>query len=470
MKQYDLLVIGGGSGGLAVAEQAAAYQQKVGIIEQAQLGGTCVHRGCVPKKVMWHAANLAHDMQSISALAHVENNATVDWAALIKRRGDYIGQIDNYWNQYIESLNVDLIRGAAHFVDPYTVAVNGQHYRAKTYVIASGSQAIVPNLPGAELGVTSDGFFKFDRQPKRVAIIGGGYIAVELAGMLQALGSTVSVFALENRLLERFDKAISHTLETHMREAGMAIHLGFQVTELAQDENGLCVIGKDKVVNAGFDQVIWAVGRQANSHALNLQKAGVATDAQGVIPVNAYDQTNQSHIYAIGDVTGRAPLTPVAVKAGRLLARRLYDRLDDPNTLLMDYDQVPSVVFSHPPVATVGLTEEKARQTYPSQVRVYQTLFTPMKQHILGQNNQTLMKMVCVGTQERVVGLHLIGDQVDEMLQGFAVAVRMGATKADFDRTVAIHPSNAEELVTLKSQHCVVDELTEKSDSLRQVG
>lgn len=326
----------------------------------------------------------------------------------------------------------------------------------------------MPDLPGAHLGITSDGFFELTRQPGKVAIIGGGYIGVELAGMLRALGSRVSLIAMENRILERFDDMIGDVLTSEMRKQGIVIETGFEVNELQRHDGGTVVVGADGNTLEGFDTVIWAVGRRANTADLNLEAAGLSTERGGIIAVDAYENTTVPGIYAIGDVSGKTALTPVAIAAGRKLAARLFDGETENR---VDYNNTPSVVFSHPAVGTVGLNEAEARAHHGEHaITVYETSFQPMRYALSEPGVTTAMKIVCVGDDETVVGVHLIGDNVDEMLQGFAVAVKMRATKADFDNTIAIHPTSAEELVTMKvARSAAVDE-TDVPSERRKAG
>jgi len=302
-------------------------------------------------------------------------------------------------------------------------------------------------MPGAELGITSDGFFELAQQPRRVAIIGGGYVGVELAGVLRALGSEVTVVALEDRVLWLFDPMVGEALAQTMSHEGIRLGLQFEVAALERQADGLALIPRTGEALTGFDTIIWAVGRAPNSADLGLDAAGVEIAPNRLIKVDAFQNTNVPGIYAVGDVTGREPLTPVAIAAGRRLARRLFN---GETGLKLDYENVPTVVFSHPPVGRVGLTEPEARARYGDTLTVYETRFRPMRYALNEDGPQTAMKLVCAGPEERVVGIHLIGEGVDEMLQGFAVALKMGATKADLDDTVAIHPTSAEELVTLK--------------------
>jgi len=445
---YDLIVIGGGSGGLAVAKQAAHYGKKAALIEAFGLGGTCVNRGCVPKKVMWYAAHLAHAVDGAADYGVPASREETDWPKLVMGRNAYVTRINANWNRTVEKAGIDHIEGHARFNGPDSVDVGGTVYRADHIVIATGGAPIVPPVPGADLGITSDGFFELTEQPQRVAIIGGGYIGVELAGVLCALGSEVSLVALEHRVLEVFDTMISEVLTSEMRQQGIHMHLPFQVAGLERTDRGLAVRSAAGELIDGFDSVIWAVGRKPNTRGLRLEAAGVEIAPNGIVPVDEYQNTGVPGIYALGDITGKTPLTPVAVAAGRRLADRLFGGKTNSR---MDYDNIPSVVFAHPPVGTVGLTEEQARQRYGDEVAVYQTRFTPMRYALAKYKVTTAMKLVCLGANEKVVGVHMIGDGVDEILQGFAVAVKMGATKADFDNTVAIHPTSAEELVTLKT-------------------
>ena len=446
-QHYDLIAIGGGSGGLAVAEKAALFGKKVAVIEASRMGGTCVNNGCVPKKVMWYAANLAHAVDDANAFGIPALRGKTNWAQLIAARERYIENINNYWNSYVDDSGIERIHGYARFIDANTVEVNGEHYHADHIVIATGGKPIVPPVPGAEYGITSDGFFALRAQPQRVAVIGGGYIGVELSGVLNALDSNVTIIALEDRLMERFDPMISAVLEQEMRQQGIQIQTGFQVTALSKSAEGLVVHSVNDKHLAAFDTVIWAVGRRPNTDKLGLDTAGVEVMPNGIIPVDGYENTNVPGIYAIGDVTGKVPLTPVAIAAGRKLAERLFNGNAGSK---VDYDNVPSVVFAHPPIGTVGITEDEARHRYGNAVTVYKSDFTPMRHALSADGITTAMKLVCAGEDERVVGIHMIGDYVDEMLQGFAVAVKMGARKADFDSTIAIHPSSAEELVTMK--------------------
>ena len=446
-RHFDLVVIGGGSGGLAVAEKAASLGKTVAIIESRRLGGTCVNDGCVPKKVMWYAASLAHAVDDAADYGIPARRAATDWKKLVEARDGYISGIGQYWDAFVDDSGIIRIDGHASFAGDGSVEVNGASYAADHIVIATGGQPVIPPVPGAELGITSDDFFKLQHQPRRVAVIGGGYIGVELGGLLNALGSSVTLVTMEDRILERFDEMISAVLEDELRRHGLHVHTQFQAADLSRERDGIRLTAEDGRSLAGFDTVVWAVGRQPNTLALKPQAAGIEVLPNGIIPVDDYQNTNVPGIYAVGDVTGQAPLTPVAIAAGRRLAERLFNNKPESK---VDYDNVPTVVFAHPPVGTVGLTEAEARLKYADMVRIYRSEFTPMRHALSARSSTTAMKLVCVGRQEKIVGIHIVGDSADEMLQGFAVAVKMGATKTDFDTTIAVHPTSAEELVTMR--------------------
>jgi glutathione-disulfide reductase len=448
MQHFDLIAIGGGSGGLAVAEKAAGLGRRAAIIESRRLGGTCVNNGCVPKKVMWYAASLAHAVDSATDFGIRAWHGRTDWPALVAGRERYISNINSYWDSHLDDSGITRIEGHARLAAPGIVEADGLHYTADHIVLATGSQPVVPPVPGAGLGITSDGFFALQSQPQKVAVIGGGYIGVELSGVLQALGSDVTLIALEDRILERFDPMISSTLETEMRRQGIRMQTRFQVAALSGQPGAVNVISTGNTALTGFDTVIWAVGRRPDTRDLGLEAAGVAISPDGSVAVDAYQNTSVPGIYAVGDITGRVPLTPVAVAAGRRLAERLFGGKADSR---VDYENVPSVVFSHPPVGSIGMREDEARQRYGRDISVYSSDFIPMRHALSEHGSRTAMKLVCAGKAEKVVGIHIIGDNADEMLQGFAVAVKMGATKADFDSTIAIHPTSAEELVTMKT-------------------
>ena len=445
---YDLIAVGAGSGGLSVAERAARYGARCLVIERGPLGGTCVNVGCVPKKVMWYAADVAHALADAPGYGFSYRDLRFDWGTIKQRRDALIRGINDWYLTYLDDSDVALVRGQARLKDRHTVVVDGDEYRADHIVLATGGRPAIPEIAGAELGITSDGFFELDHRPRRVAVVGAGYIAVELAGMLNALGSEVSLLLRKEHFLRSFDPMLREALMEEMLNDGVNILPRTQVTRVQRSEDdSLCMHLSGSAKELDVDTVIWAIGRVPETVDLGLEEVGVAVLGDGIIPTDEYQNTNIPGVYAIGDITGRAPLTPVAIAAGRRLADRLFGNQPDRH---LDYGLIPSVIFSHPPIGSVGLTEDEARETHGEAVKVYQTRFNALYYSPVDHKRGTAMKLVCVGAREKVVGCHIIGLGADEMLQGFAVAMRMGATKQDLDNTVAIHPTSAEELVTMR--------------------
>jgi glutathione reductase (NADPH) len=445
---YDLIALGAGSGGLSVVERAASYGQKCAVVEHGKMGGTCVNVGCVPKKIMWFGANLSHLIDDARSYGFDVNNRGLDWAHLVKKREAYISGINNWYYGYLKDLGIDEFRGSASFVDPHCVEIDGKHYSARHIAIATGTIPTIPDIPGAEHAITSDGFFALNQRPDRVAIVGSGYIAVELAGVLNSLGTEVTMYLRKSHVLGNFDSMLSTTLFAELKNAGVQLKTENQIRQITKLNDGaLEVVDLHGETQTGLDQVLFAVGRNPDNSLLKIENSGVELDNRGYVKTDLYQNTNQAHIFALGDITGRAQLTPVAIAAGRRLADRLYNAQTDRH---LDYQNIATVVFSHPPIGTVGLTEAQAIEKHGDQVKIYQTSFTAMFNSISDHSVQSAMKLVCLGDQEKVIGCHVIGPGADEMLQGFAVAIRMGATKKDFDDTVAIHPTSAEELVTMR--------------------
>lgn len=447
---YDLIAIGAGSGGLSVAERAAEYGKKCAVVEAQKLGGTCVNIGCVPKKVMWFGSHIAESLRDAPDFGFDLEVKSFSWSKLVKQREQYISNINTWYQGYMKDLGIDILQGWGRFVDEHTVEVDGKRYTAETIVIAPGG---VPNIPqetdGGELGITSDGFFALTEQPKKAAVIGSGYIAVELAGVMQALGTEVSLLSRKDLVLRGFDDMVRENLTDAMITSGIKKEYHFRVARILKSADGtLTVESDDGKKLEGLDQVVWAVGRRTLVDPLELDKVGITPNGHGFIEVDDEHRTNVPNIFAIGDVTGQPQLTPVAIRAGRFLAERLYN--NKPH-LKLDLSAVPTVVFSHPPVGTIGLAEHEARIKYGTDnVKIYTSVFTPMRYAFTKHQIKTALKLVVTGAEERVVGIHIVGDGADEMLQGFAVAVQMGATKADLDATIAIHPSSSEELVTMR--------------------
>ena len=449
VKEYDYIVIGGGSGGIASANRAAMHGAKVILFEGKEVGGTCVNVGCVPKKVMWYGAQVAETLHRYAGEYGFDvtiNN--FDFATLKANRQAYIDRIHGSYERGFDSNGVERVYEYARFVDPHTVEVAGERYTAPHILIATGGHALYPNIPGSEYGITSDGFFELDEVPKRTAVIGAGYIAVEVAGVLNALGSDTHLFVRKDRPLRTFDKDIVDVLVDEMAKSGPTLHTHANATEVVKNADDSLTISFDNGETITVDCLIWAIGRAANTSGFGLEKTGVKLTEKGTIYSDEFENTSVPGIYALGDVTGKLDLTPVAVKAGRQLSERLFNNKADAK---LDYTDVATVVFSHPVIGSVGLTEEKAVAKYGAEnIKVYKSSFTPMYT-ALGDNRQpSTMKLVTLGEDEKIIGLHGIGYGVDEMIQGFSVAIKMGATKADFDNTVAIHPTGSEEFVTMR--------------------
>ncbi|HJU08922.1 MAG TPA: glutathione-disulfide reductase [Rhodanobacteraceae bacterium] len=443
--QSDLLVIGGGSAGLALTIRAARHGAKVTLFEPHDLGGTCVNRGCVPKKAMWLAAELARMQAMAVEIGFDSKPGALDWPSFIERREAYIARARQAYARRLEEYGVRVIAASAQFTDAHTLQADGVQYPAPHIAIATGSRPRVLDLPGAQLGIDSDGFFKLREASSRVGIIGGGYIAVELAGVLNSLGARVELFS-RSRLLSHFDADLGDALCAAMDAQGIVQHGQCAVRGALRENQALWLDCADHARHGPYDQIIWAVGRVPNIESLQLDAVGVRLRNDGHIATDKYENTSVPGVYAVGDVNGKRALTPVAIAAGRALAERLFGGDEDAH---LDYANIPSVVFSHPPVGSVGLSEAQARAQYGDEVRLHLATFVPMLERLADHEQSTRMKMITIGDEERIVGLHGIGPGMDEMLQGFAVAVRMGATRTDFLRTVAIHPTSAEEFVLM---------------------
>lgn len=451
--QYDLIVIGGGSGGLATAKRAAEYGARVVLIESGRLGGACVNVGCVPKKVMWNGADLAAGLHDAPEYGFQLTTTGFDWPLMKSKRDAYVLRLNGIHESLLAKYKVELIRGHACLVDAHTVTAADRTLTAKHIVIATGSRPLVPSIPGAELGITSDGFFDLEKLPQRVAVVGSGYIAVEVTGILNALGSKACLVLRKESALRDFDTLIGQATLKILRDDGVDVVTGAVPESITRNAQGALELRVEDDRRLGpFDTVIWAVGRGPVTDNLGLDKAGVKIDAQGYIPTDKYQVTNLETVYAIGDITGHAQLTPVAIAAGRRMADRVFGGMRE---RYLDYQNIPTVIFGHPPIGTVGMSEAQAREKYgDAAVIVYTASFVPLYYAMTTRKPRCDMKLVTAGPgaapDKKVVGVHIVGDGADEMLQGFAVAVRMGATKKDFDDTVAIHPTVSEELVTMR--------------------
>ncbi|MBI0395434.1 glutathione-disulfide reductase [Acinetobacter bereziniae] len=448
-KHYDYIAIGGGSGGIASVNRAALYGKKCALIEMGDIGGTCVNVGCVPKKVMWYSAQIADAIKKYGPDYGFDTELkSFEWKKLINNRQDYIKRIRASYDSVLSKNNIDVIHGFAKFIDKKTIEVNGEKITADHILIATGTQASLPDIEGVEFGIDSNGFFELQDLPKRTAIIGSGYIAVELAGVLNSLGSNVQLFIRKNQPLRNLDSFLGQTLIEHMRSENIQVYTHTQIKKVSKLEDNSIVLYLEDGNKHIVDCLIWAVGRKPNTQPLDLNLTNIQLNDQGFIQVDSFQNTTETGVYAIGDITGKVELTPVAVAAGRRLSERLFN--NKPNEHL-DYNNVPTVVFSHPPIGTVGLTEEKAIEQFgKDNVKVYSSSFTSMYTAVTEHKQLTKMKLICVGSEEKILGIHGIGYGMDEILQGFAVALKMGATKQDFDNTIAIHPTSSEEFVTMR--------------------
>jgi glutathione reductase (NADPH) len=451
-ESYDLVVVGGGSGGIATARRAAEYGARVAVVEAGRLGGTCVNVGCVPKKLMWNAAELVGAMADARGYGFDVQIDGHDWAALKAARDAYVTRLNGIYAANLAKSGVEVVRGWARLTDAHRVEVDGRRLTGARILLASGGRPNRPAVPGADLGIDSDGFFDLATRPSRVTVVGGGYIGLELAGVFAALGSAVTLVARGPSLLRGFDPLLVEAAQEGLVQIGGRLMLNSMPAALERGaDRRITVQLASGELLPDQDAVVWATGRAPETGYIDAA-AGVACDERGYIVVDEFQQTNVPDVFAIGDVTGKVTLTPVAIAAGRRLADRVWGGMSGRR---LSFEDVPSVVFSHPPLGTVGLSEPEARARYgDAAVKCYRTAFIPLYHALTESKAKTRMKLVTAGPDERVVGIHLAGRGVDEMLQGFAVALRMGATKRDFDDTVAIHPTAAEELVTMRQASC----------------
>jgi glutathione reductase (NADPH) len=450
MSQFDvdLFVIGAGSGGVRAARIAAGYGAKVMIAEEYRVGGTCVIRGCVPKKLLVYASRFSHEFEEAAGFGWSLGEATFDWATLIRNKDREIDRLEGIYRTNLERSGVEIVNSRAVIEDAHTVHVlaTGQRVQARIILVAVGAHpTLEPVVPGGELGITSNEVFHLKELPRRIMVVGGGYIAVEFAGVFAGLGSAVTLLHRGDKLLRGFDDDVREALGAAYAQRGIDLALGKTATRMDRTADGIAVTLSDGSV-VTVDQVLVATGRRPNTGGLGLDKVGIAVDQVGAIPVDSYSQTLIPSIYAVGDVTNRANLTPIAIREGHAFADTVFGH----KPTIVDHDLIPTAVFSTPEIGVIGCSEAAAWSRY-GDIDVYRTAFRPMKATLSGAQDRVLMKLIVDKATDKVVGVHVVGHDAGEMIQLAGVAVTMGATKADFDRTVAVHPTASEELVTMRT-------------------
>lgn len=441
---FDLFVIGAGSGGVRAARMSASYGAKVGIAEERHLGGTCVNIGCVPKKLMVYASHFAEDFEDAAGYGWTVGPRSFDWQTLIANKNQEISRLNGIYDMLLTKAGVEIVEGRAVLTGPNSLEVAGCKITAKTILVATGAQPSRSDEPGQELGLVSDDIFFLDKQPERIMVLGGGYIAVEFAGIFNGLGSEVTQLYRRDLFLRGFDGDVRIFLAEEMRKKGVDLIFNTIASQIEKTSSGLLVTLSDGQKRE-VDQVLYAIGRRPNVEGLGLDAAGVALDERGAIKVDARYRTNVPSIYALGDVTDRVQLTPVAIAEAMVLAGNLYKGEDR----TLDYADIPTAVFSQPPIGTVGLTEGEARARYEA-LDIYRSEFRPMKHTMTHNTERTLMKLIVDRASQKVVGAHMVGADAGEIAQGLGIAIKAGATKADFDATIGIHPTAAEEFVTMR--------------------
>ena len=442
----DLFTIGAGSGGVRASRIAAVHGAKVAVAEERYLGGTCVNVGCIPKKLLVYASEFGEAFEDAEGFGWTVRSPSFDWRGLIAGKDREIERLNGVYERLLTGAGVRIIRGRAEIIDPHTIAINGERLTARYILAATGSWPSVPDIPGAELAITSNEAFHLERMPRRPLIVGGGYIAVEFAGIFRGLGAGVTLAHRGPLFLRGFDDDLRAALADEMRARGIALRFSVTVEKIERAAGGLrATLSDGSAVDA--DLVMFATGRRPNSRGLGLDRIGAALDMEGAVIVNEYSQSSIASVYAIGDLTSRKNLTPVAIAEGHALADTLFGG----HSRIIDYDNIASAVFSQPAIATVGLTEAEARGRHGA-VDVYKSAFKPLKHTLSGRAERSLMKLVVEPEGGRVLGAHMIGPYAGEIIQGVAIAVKCGATKAQFDATIGIHPTAAEEFVTMRER------------------
>ncbi|MEZ5743247.1 MAG: glutathione-disulfide reductase [Sphingomonadaceae bacterium] len=443
---YDLFTIGAGSSGVRASRVSSAFGAKVAVAEEHRVGGTCVIRGCVPKKMLVYGSNFAEDLKDAAAFGWKTENCEFDWITLRDNVLKDVDRLNGLYTQTLENHEVEIIHERAELVGPHEIRLaSGKTVTAERILIATGARPHIPEFEGNEHGITSNEAFHLDALPRRVLIAGAGYIANEFAGIFHQFGSKVTIVNRSDQLLRGYDQALRDRLLQISITKGIQFLFNTNFERITKNDDGSLRVELTGQEPMDVDCVMYATGRVPNIEGLGLDAAGVQLNERGAIAVDEYSQTNVEHIYAIGDVTDRVQLTPVAIREGQAFAETVYN--NNPQTV--DYSCIPSAVFSHPPLAGVGLTEGEARNTLGS-VKTYESDFRPMKHVVAGRNERGLYKMICDGDTGKIVGLHMIGPEAPEILQAAAIAVKAGLTKQDFDNTVAVHPTMSEELVLMR--------------------
>jgi glutathione reductase (NADPH) len=443
---YDLISIGAGSGGVRATRMAATTGARVAVIESMRIGGTCVMRGCVPKKLLVYGAHFAHEFEDAIGFGWADSKPDFDWAKLITAKNKELDRLEGIYRSMLKNAGVEEIQGKGRFVTPHSVEVNGKTITAETILVATGGWPMMPEISGIEHAITSNEALELPELPKRIAIVGGGYIAVEFAGIFNALGSQVYEIIRADKVLRGFDESMRDGLQDELTKKGIQIFSDVNVTSIIKKGNNEFAVQFDKHAPLIVDVVMYATGRAPNTHGIGLENIGVEMDPRGAIVVDEYSQTNIKNIYAIGDVTDRINLTPVALAEGSAFVNTVYHGIPT----AADRENVASAVFSQPPIATVGLTEIEATALGP--IDVYESCFRNMKHTLSGRNEMSIMKLVVDQKTDRVLGCHMLGSDSPEIIQGIAIAMKCGATKAQFDSTIGIHPTAAEELVTMREK------------------
>jgi glutathione reductase (NADPH) len=446
---FDLFVIGGGSGGVRAARMAAQRGARVALAEVAAMGGTCVNVGCIPKKLYSYAAHFADAFEESHGFGWTAPAPVFNWEVLKANRAREILRLNGIYNQLLANAGVTIITGWASLVDGHTVKVEERSFTAKNILVSTGGTPTVPALPGREHVVTSDQMFDLDPFPKRLLVVGGGYIACEFASIFNGLGAEVTQVHRGEKLLTGFDDDVRSFIASEMQKTGVKLKLGSEVESIARTADGLQVRPKGGADTFTVDSVLYATGRVPNTNGLGLEAAGVNLNDKGAIEVNAHYQTSVPSIYALGDVTARLQLTPVALGEAMVVVDQLFGPAAGKKPRNMSYEFVPTAVFTHPNIGTVGYSEAAARKEF-GKVSVFRADFKALKHTLSGSTERTLMKLLVEDATDRVVGLHMVGPDAGEIVQGFAVAMKAGATKAVFDSTIGIHPTVAEEFVTMR--------------------